>query len=84
MTDAESRPYALSVTAAPDATVGAVIEGGLHEFNRQKAGYVGSTPLVVLVRDKATGEEEGVVRVAIGADGSARATLHFTCRRMPP
>ncbi|HTC11803.1 MAG TPA: GNAT family N-acetyltransferase [Acetobacteraceae bacterium] len=61
MSGTERRGFALTVTDAPGAEAEAMIEGGLHDFNRLKAGYVDSRPLAVLVRDTATSKVVGGV-----------------------
>lgn len=61
MSDIGPHNFALTVTDAPGAEAEAIIEGGLHDFNRRQAGYVDSRTLAVLVRDTATSEVVGGV-----------------------
>ena len=59
MTETNQPEPILIVTDAPDPADEAVIENGLHAFNRVKAGYVDSRPLAVLVRDPVSGAVMG-------------------------
>ena len=49
----------LTLTDAPDAKAEAAIEGGLGQFNEEKAGYRDWRALAVLVSDAQTGEVIG-------------------------
>lgn len=59
MAETDRQGYALTLTDAPDAQAAMVIEDGLTAFNLEKAGYVDSTPLAVLIHDPNTAEVIG-------------------------
>ncbi|MGA9868148.1 MAG: GNAT family N-acetyltransferase [Acetobacteraceae bacterium] len=56
MTDQEPE---LFLTDAPDPHAEEIVDAGLHEYNRQQAGYVDSRPLAVLAREPVSGEVLG-------------------------
>jgi GNAT superfamily N-acetyltransferase len=54
MADTDQQGYTLLLTDAPSAEEDAIIDGGLADYNREKAGYVDARPLAVLIRDPGT------------------------------